>query len=169
MYAFHIHNKTQWGDRGSTAVKVLCYKFVGRWFNPSWCHWIFLWHTKADWKVSRLIFFIQNQMTLQALQFFYSESDDPTGPTILLFRIRWPYRPHNSFIQNQMTLQALQFFYSESDDPTGPTILLFRIRWPYRPHNIFFFKVAPFTLNTFFTAFYERFKHTKWTVLRHPF
>ena len=29
------------GDRGSTAVKVLCYKSEGRWFDPSWCHWIF--------------------------------------------------------------------------------------------------------------------------------
>ena len=28
-------------DRGSTAVKVLCYKSEGRWFDPSWCHWIF--------------------------------------------------------------------------------------------------------------------------------
>ena len=22
-------------------VKVLCYKSEGRWFDPSWCHWIF--------------------------------------------------------------------------------------------------------------------------------
>ena len=29
------------GDRGSTVVKVLCYKSVGRWFDPSWCQWIF--------------------------------------------------------------------------------------------------------------------------------
>jgi len=29
------------GDRGSTVVKVLCYKSEGRWFGPSWCHWIF--------------------------------------------------------------------------------------------------------------------------------
>ena len=28
-------------DRGSTVVKVLCYKSEGRWFNPSWCHWNF--------------------------------------------------------------------------------------------------------------------------------
>ena len=28
-------------DRGSTAVKVLCYKSEGRWFDPSWCHWNF--------------------------------------------------------------------------------------------------------------------------------
>jgi len=26
------------GDRGSTVVKVLCYKLEGRWFDPSWCH-----------------------------------------------------------------------------------------------------------------------------------
>ena len=30
-----------WGDRGSTVVKVLCYKSEGRWFDPSWCQWIF--------------------------------------------------------------------------------------------------------------------------------
>ena len=27
------------GDRGSTVVKVLCYKSKGRRFDPSWCHW----------------------------------------------------------------------------------------------------------------------------------
>ena len=27
--------------RGSTVVKVLCYKSEGRWFDPSWCQWIF--------------------------------------------------------------------------------------------------------------------------------
>ena len=27
--------------RGSTVVKVLCYKSQGRWFDPSWCKWIF--------------------------------------------------------------------------------------------------------------------------------
>jgi hypothetical protein len=26
------------GDRGGTAVKVLCYKSEGSWFHPSWCH-----------------------------------------------------------------------------------------------------------------------------------
>ena len=31
-------------DRGSTLVKVLCYKSAGRWFDPSWCQWIFHWH-----------------------------------------------------------------------------------------------------------------------------
>jgi len=31
----------QKGDRGSTVVKVLCYKSEGRWFDPSWCQWIF--------------------------------------------------------------------------------------------------------------------------------
>ena len=25
------------GDRGSTVVKVLCYKSEGRWFDTSWC------------------------------------------------------------------------------------------------------------------------------------
>jgi len=32
------------GDRGNTAVKVLCYKSEGRCFDPSWCKWIFRWH-----------------------------------------------------------------------------------------------------------------------------
>jgi len=31
-----------YGDRGSTVVKVLCYKSEGRWFDPSWCQWIFI-------------------------------------------------------------------------------------------------------------------------------
>ena len=30
------------GDRGSTVVKVLCYKSEGCWFDPSWCQWIFI-------------------------------------------------------------------------------------------------------------------------------
>jgi len=29
-----------WGPRYSV-VKVLCYKSEGRWFDPSWCQWIF--------------------------------------------------------------------------------------------------------------------------------
>ena len=29
------------GDRGTTVVKVLCYKSEGRWFDSSWCHWNF--------------------------------------------------------------------------------------------------------------------------------
>jgi len=34
---------TEWGrgDRGSTVVKVLCYKSEGRWFNYRWFHWNF--------------------------------------------------------------------------------------------------------------------------------
>ena len=28
-------------DRGSTVVKVLCYKSEGRWFDPSYCQCIF--------------------------------------------------------------------------------------------------------------------------------
>jgi len=27
------------GDRGSSVVKVLCYKSECRWFDPSWCQW----------------------------------------------------------------------------------------------------------------------------------
>jgi len=29
------------GDRGSTVGKIVYYKSVGRWFDPSWCQWIF--------------------------------------------------------------------------------------------------------------------------------
>jgi len=29
------------GNRGSTVVKVLCYKSEGRWFDSRWCHWNF--------------------------------------------------------------------------------------------------------------------------------
>ena len=29
------------GARGSTVVKVLCYKSKGHWFDPSWCKWNF--------------------------------------------------------------------------------------------------------------------------------
>jgi len=32
------------GDRGSTVVKVLCYKSEGHWFDPSWCQWVLHWH-----------------------------------------------------------------------------------------------------------------------------
>ena len=32
------------GVRSDTVVKVLCYKLEGRWFDPSWCQWIFHWH-----------------------------------------------------------------------------------------------------------------------------
>jgi len=28
-------------DGGSTVFKVLCHKSEGRWFDPSWCQWIF--------------------------------------------------------------------------------------------------------------------------------
>jgi len=32
---------TKMVDRGSTVVKVLCYKSEDRWFDPNWCHWNF--------------------------------------------------------------------------------------------------------------------------------
>ena len=38
-------------------------------------------------------------------------------------------------------------------------IFLFRIGWLYRPNNFLFFNLVSFILNTFFTAFYKRFKH----------
>ena len=37
MAVFYIYV----GDCGSTVVKVLCSKSEGRWFDPSWCQWIF--------------------------------------------------------------------------------------------------------------------------------
>jgi len=38
-------------DRGSTVVKAMCHKSEGRWFDPSWCQWIFYWHKilPIDW------------------------------------------------------------------------------------------------------------------------
>jgi len=33
--------KTVQRDRGSTVVKVLCYKSEGHWFDPRWYHWNF--------------------------------------------------------------------------------------------------------------------------------
>jgi hypothetical protein len=29
------------GDCSGAVVEVLCYKSEGRWFDPSYCHWIF--------------------------------------------------------------------------------------------------------------------------------
>ena len=34
-----IYYYQDYGDRGGTVVKVLCYKLEGRWFHSSWCHW----------------------------------------------------------------------------------------------------------------------------------
>jgi len=36
--SFHTVYKSN-GNRGSTVVKVLCYKSEGRWFGPSWYQW----------------------------------------------------------------------------------------------------------------------------------
>ena len=59
-YYFHTINKCNGSDRiyfimlvesgwnrGSTVVKVLCYKSEGRWFDPSWCHWNFSFDIKS--------------------------------------------------------------------------------------------------------------------------
>ena len=40
-YQHFITTDLPLGDRGSTVVKVLCYKSEGRWFDPSWCQWNF--------------------------------------------------------------------------------------------------------------------------------
>jgi len=34
-------DKFKLGDRGSSVVKVLCYKSEGRWFDSRLCHWNF--------------------------------------------------------------------------------------------------------------------------------
>ena len=39
IHIVSVHS--QIGDRCSTVVKVLCYNSEGRWFDPSWCQWIF--------------------------------------------------------------------------------------------------------------------------------
>ena len=47
LYMFRApraHRQPLVGDRGSTVIKVLCYKSEGRWFDPSWCRWIFHWY-----------------------------------------------------------------------------------------------------------------------------
>jgi len=41
LFFIYRSYRFQQGDRGSTVVKVLCYNSEGRWFDPSWCHWIF--------------------------------------------------------------------------------------------------------------------------------
>ena len=38
---FSIHIGKMEGGRDSTVVKVLYYNSEGRWFDPSWCQWIF--------------------------------------------------------------------------------------------------------------------------------
>ena len=38
---YFSHQSYIMGDRGSTVVKVLCYKSEGSWFNLSWCQWNF--------------------------------------------------------------------------------------------------------------------------------
>jgi hypothetical protein len=42
---FYLYLSTFKGDRGGTVV--LCYKSEGRWFDPSWYHWIFHRHKMA--------------------------------------------------------------------------------------------------------------------------
>jgi len=37
VYTLFAKLLRRFGDRGSTVVKVLCYKSEGRWFDPSWC------------------------------------------------------------------------------------------------------------------------------------
>ena len=46
-------------SRGSTVVKVLCFKSEGCWFNPSWCQWIFHWH-----KIFRIALWLWGRLSL---------------------------------------------------------------------------------------------------------
>ena len=41
IYIYIYDSTFSSGDRGSTVVKVLCYKSEERCFDPSWCQWIF--------------------------------------------------------------------------------------------------------------------------------
>jgi hypothetical protein len=41
LYNFSKYLAENSGDRGSTVVKVLCYKSEGHWFDSRWCQWIF--------------------------------------------------------------------------------------------------------------------------------
>ena len=41
-------NGFQIGDRSTTVVEVMSYKSECRWFDPSWCQWIFHWHNPSD-------------------------------------------------------------------------------------------------------------------------
>jgi hypothetical protein len=42
LYVYFNSLHVSSGDRGSTVVKVLRYKSEGRWFDPRWCHELFL-------------------------------------------------------------------------------------------------------------------------------
>ena len=44
LTSFDMLRFLNYHHRGSTVVKVLCYKSEGRWFDCSWCQWIFHWH-----------------------------------------------------------------------------------------------------------------------------
>jgi len=50
------------GDRGSTVVKVLCYKSEGRWFDPSWCQWIWPWVDSASNRNEYQEYFLEVKM-----------------------------------------------------------------------------------------------------------
>jgi len=41
LYIYGIRGMYTCGDRGSTVVKMLCYKSEGRWFDSSCCRWTF--------------------------------------------------------------------------------------------------------------------------------
>ena len=41
MFVILPKHVAMFGDRGSTVVKVLCYKAEGSWFDSRWCHWKF--------------------------------------------------------------------------------------------------------------------------------
>ena len=42
MYVINVNYYIMVGNRGSTVVKLLCYKSEGLFFDPRWCQWIFL-------------------------------------------------------------------------------------------------------------------------------
>ena len=103
----------------------------------------------AMWLLLEMLLCLYN-FHVKSPELKFADCGFPCG-TMVLNVLSCTPMPHMDFKSKvRRLIEKFQdwFFYSESDDSTGRTIF-------------FFFKVASFTLNTFFTAFYKRFKHVK--------